>query len=302
MLALLRICIGWHFLYEGMWKYNHPEFTADAYLSQARGPFVESYRSLIPDYYGRERLDVKAMTERWQTYLERAADHYAFDQNQRTAADGMLKLREAQLNAYLKPDPTKPQLDAEVAKYLKDIDAWQQQGQERSTGDVPYQKARHWERLQKLKSEIAPRLAEIDAMDSAYKKSVRSLATPEQRQKLGELADDRPLVRKLEALTTYTLIIVGLCLMVGLLTRLNSVAGAAFMLTAVVLPQLAWPDTLPLPHPSAGHSLFVTKEVIEMVALLVLAATAAGRYGGLDFFLNALCGKYCRRKTHAPVD
>lgn len=37
-LALLRIVIGWHFLYEGIAKLLKPEWTASSFLLQARGP------------------------------------------------------------------------------------------------------------------------------------------------------------------------------------------------------------------------------------------------------------------------
>ena len=38
-LALLRILIGWHFLYEGIAKLMKPTWSASGFLLQARGPF-----------------------------------------------------------------------------------------------------------------------------------------------------------------------------------------------------------------------------------------------------------------------
>jgi thiosulfate dehydrogenase [quinone] large subunit len=38
-LALLRILIGWHFLYEGVAKLMKPTWSASGFLLQARGPF-----------------------------------------------------------------------------------------------------------------------------------------------------------------------------------------------------------------------------------------------------------------------
>jgi hypothetical protein len=35
-----------------------------------------------------------------------------------------------------------------------------------------------------------------------------------------------------------------------------------------------------------GHAMFVNKDFIEMIALLTLSATTAGRWGGLDYFLH----------------
>jgi len=38
-LVLLRIFIGWHFLYEGVIKLYNPEWTSFGYLASAQGPF-----------------------------------------------------------------------------------------------------------------------------------------------------------------------------------------------------------------------------------------------------------------------
>lgn len=39
-LALLRILIGWHFLYEGIAKFMKPNWSASGFLLQARGPLA----------------------------------------------------------------------------------------------------------------------------------------------------------------------------------------------------------------------------------------------------------------------
>jgi thiosulfate dehydrogenase (quinone) large subunit len=45
-LALLRILIGWHFLYEGIAKLMKPNWSAAGFLMQARGPSAGIYRWL----------------------------------------------------------------------------------------------------------------------------------------------------------------------------------------------------------------------------------------------------------------
>src|SRR5262249_53990709 len=49
MLILLRVAIGWHFLYEGMEKYESTQhgkdaFSAEIYLRNANGPLAEHFR------------------------------------------------------------------------------------------------------------------------------------------------------------------------------------------------------------------------------------------------------------------
>ena len=48
-LTVLRVVVGWHFLYEGIAKLTLPSWSAAGYLKQARGPFAESFRSLASD-------------------------------------------------------------------------------------------------------------------------------------------------------------------------------------------------------------------------------------------------------------
>jgi thiosulfate dehydrogenase [quinone] large subunit len=45
-ITVLRVLVGWHFLYEGLTKLTAPSWTAAGYLKQARGPFEESFRAL----------------------------------------------------------------------------------------------------------------------------------------------------------------------------------------------------------------------------------------------------------------
>jgi len=45
-ITVMRILIGWHFLYEGIAKLTAPSFTAAGYLKQARGPFAGVFKWL----------------------------------------------------------------------------------------------------------------------------------------------------------------------------------------------------------------------------------------------------------------
>lgn len=45
-LTILRITIGWHFLYEGLIKVMNPEWSAISYLNGASGPFASLFKSL----------------------------------------------------------------------------------------------------------------------------------------------------------------------------------------------------------------------------------------------------------------
>jgi len=48
-LVVLRILIGWHFLYEGITKLYNPSWTSKAYLLNASGPFEGFFQWLAND-------------------------------------------------------------------------------------------------------------------------------------------------------------------------------------------------------------------------------------------------------------
>ena len=45
-ITVLRVFVGWHFLYEGIAKLTSPSWSAAGYLKQARGPFADLFRWL----------------------------------------------------------------------------------------------------------------------------------------------------------------------------------------------------------------------------------------------------------------
>ena len=45
-ITVLRVLVGWHFLYEGIAKITAPSWSAAGYLKQARGPFAGLFKSL----------------------------------------------------------------------------------------------------------------------------------------------------------------------------------------------------------------------------------------------------------------
>jgi len=45
-ITVLRVLVGWHFLYEGIAKLSSPSWSAAGYLKQARGPFADFFKWL----------------------------------------------------------------------------------------------------------------------------------------------------------------------------------------------------------------------------------------------------------------
>jgi uncharacterized membrane protein YphA (DoxX/SURF4 family) len=94
--------------------------------------------------------------------------------------------------------------------------------------------------------------------------------------------------------TRWFLLVVGCLLMVGLFSRLSCFAAAGFLLlTVLTQPSLPW---IPAPPNSEGNYLVVNKNVIEMVALLVLMTTRSGRWFGLDAVVSWAFGRRRRNE------
>lgn len=278
LFVLLRMAIGWHFLYEGLWKYENPDFSAATFLRQAKGPLAEQFYALVPDVDNHQRLDADRVEAAWQQYRDEAANFYAFDDVQRKSAERIFSLRRAQMREWF---------DANQSEIERHFDDWQQFRDRQASltfNAAPYQQKRAWDKQQTLRSEAAAWDAEVAAIEQGLEGDLAGLANDDQ---LARGAPPRALTSLdwLDKSMTYGLIAIGFCLMVGLFTRLACVAGAVF-LVGVVLAQPAWPLLYPPAPAPAGHSLIVNKEFIEMLALLALATTAVGKWAGLDFFIH----------------
>ena len=100
------------------------------------------------------------------------------------------------------------------------------------------------------------------------------------------LAADPNMLANADLVTMWGLTIVGACLMLGLFTRLASLAGIGF----VLLFYLATPPFIGYFYsiPSEGSYLIVNKNLVEIAALVVIFATRSGLFAGLDRILHGL--------------
>ena len=94
------------------------------------------------------------------------------------------------------------------------------------------------------------------------------------------------LLANADLITMWGLTIVGFCLILGLFTRLASVAGLGFIL----MFYLAAPPLIGYFYaiPSEGSYLIVNKNLVEAAALVVILLTGSGRFAGLDRIVHGL--------------
>lgn len=281
VLVLLRVSIGWHFLYQGIGKLKDPAFASEGFLSQAKGPFAGYFHDLIPDYTGQDRLKQSYQLQRLQTYAAQFAQQYKLDNEQQQKADALLAERKAEVEQFL-GDPATAQAIEKAATEWAYVDTLRAPPGKQ----VPYREKWLWDKQSELRKQAQGWLDELDKIHGRLEDGLASLLTSDQR---GRGQVQQPVWQNfgMDQFITWTNIAIGLCLIVGLFTRLASLGGGAF-LALIVLATLDWPWSYPPLPPAAGRSLIVNKEFIEMMALFFLATTQVGRWGGLDFFIHNL--------------
>ncbi len=291
-LVLLRLSIGWHFFYQGMWKLQNPHFSSEPFLRQAKGPWAEHFYALIPDYEGHERLDADTMAQRWQAYYQQWVEYYGANKEQQAAGEALLKGRIRQLKQFL------AEHEDEIRKYFNEIERLHKLQEEQPVGDTAFQRKRLWDLRKRLEAQAAPWLAEVDQMTQSLENDLWDLLDDDQKAR-GRLPIDTSSLDQVDRLVTASNLVIGGCLILGLFTRLASWAGAAFLLSIVMSqPELPW--VYPPAPPSAGRALLVNKEFVEMMSLVVLGTTPVGRWGGLDFFVHHLLKRLRTGRRDTP--
>jgi uncharacterized membrane protein YphA (DoxX/SURF4 family) len=143
-----------------------------------------------------------------------------------------------------------------------------------------YEKERAWEARRSLDADRRSLSAPLLDREAALRDAVAKLATPDQQKIAGPLVVEWTSLDVLNHLTIFGLIAMGLCLMAGFLTPLAALSAAAF-LAMIYLSMPPWPGLPPNPK-AEGHYLIVSKNLIELIACLVIATTPSGRWIGLD--------------------
>jgi len=109
------------------------------------------------------------------------------------------------------------------------------------------------------------------------------------------LAASPDMLANANLITMWGLTLVGALLILGLFTRLASLAGIAF----VLMFYLAAPPWIGYFYaiPAEGSYLIVNKNLIEVAALVVIMLTGSGRFAGVDRILSGLFRRTPRLAT-----
>ncbi len=145
---------------------------------------------------------------------------------------------------------------------------------------------RQWSELQAQRSKL---VGPVKALDLALQEDARKILTPEQLA-MGPVSLPWSRMDWINYQTIAGLTILGFLLIAGLCTRPAAVAGAG-LLMMFYLAMPPWPGVPEAPGPE--HSFIINKNMIEVLALLAIAALPSGQWFGLDAVLSRLCcGKW----------
>lgn len=323
LMVLLRISIGWHLFYEGIWKLNEGNWTATSYLVASAGPLRPFFRWMVPDVDGLEALKAESIHKRIDERYAVLTKHYGMDpktlegpEKYHKAADAILAAPDFQmaLAAYaarVKDRPGDPDFQPELIH----TEVYQML-QER---DFPSQ-AENYADLARRTSEMSGRIDglkatphyEVERLSYDYRKKAQARAAltarlekpltdmeaefaaraSEKQLALGPPPREKSPTFLIDWANMLGLTLAGACLMLGLFTRFAALSGAG-LLALYYACQPPFPGLPEVPN-SEGHYLIVNKNLIEFLMLLMLATSRVGRWGGLDAYLSRL---FCRKSA-----
>ena len=333
MIVVLRIAIGWHFFYEGLHKFNpRHEFSAKGFLGVAKGPAAPLFYEFLPDIDGLARLKIEVVTWKddkgkeskyktfieyenaWNKYWDRYygnVNKYHFENEK--DKESLLKEANAIFNRYL------DSLHKGAADMEGDINAYRdslarfQEMKRNSPNDASFEQKRRWDAMMGYRQEAERWVKTLTEMSKSLESDLMRLVEPSRAGETGNIVVRPELamipntfvpeaisrknlgVKQMTLLdlgVTYALTAIGLCMMLGFCNRLACLGGAGFLFS-VFLTTWPVPGVYPLIPDVVGHFMFVSKDIVEMIAMIFLATIPAGRWGGLDFFLYRICKRCC---------
>ncbi len=301
-LVVLRVCIGWHFAYEGVWKLNQPDWRATGYLTQAIGPLRPVFLKFVDDPEGLNRLEADSVKARIEKRFNALTRFYGLDEGQLAQVEKIKGERIQSVDAVLADPDFKNQL-ANYKEFLGEIEQ-QERGvynkctsQAAEPGDTAFNQERLVYNYGKKAEARQALLKRAEAPLKEVEQAILDVRTLDQMAK-GPPPREKSPTAFADWANMLGLAAVGICLMLGLFTRLASLGGISLLcLYYFCMPP--WPG---LPEgPSEGHYLFINKNVIEAVALLVIATSGVGKWAGLDAFISAWRRRRRRRKQAIQV-
>jgi uncharacterized membrane protein YphA (DoxX/SURF4 family) len=239
----------------------------------------------------RRKLELERLKDDWAADMARIGNHFGFDgEQQKKAGEALAETQKTAEDWFQSPDNRE-----RVKKYLDELA--EVEAIERNPNALSYEIENARADRKVAEADRKALVKEVDAWTADFRDDLTKLATPEQFKEAGEYVPPMTQLQQVDLITMWGLSAVGLCMMLGLFTPLACLGGAAYLLS-FYLSMPPWPG---LPEGiTEGHYRFVNKNLIEMLACLVLASTPNGLWIGLDALLFGWIGR--PRRTPAEPD
>jgi uncharacterized membrane protein YphA (DoxX/SURF4 family) len=342
-LILLRLAIGWQLLFAGLEKFQPSYPGSEGYLRQSTGPLAPYFHWLVGtpvlDRFAvvpaqgnpaadkaKDRLPPPLKAE-WEDYFNRFVSHYGIEGKQREEVRGALDQYEADTVNWMETGketvrlksptgedvPVETTVASRVEEYRKLLEKANRLSDEQVQftfqewlGNSPPTNPELTQAQQEVLALRKELTSDLRSRTQEMKDRLRAKLTPEQASK-APMEDQAPVgwkeMRRLDWVdfaVRWGLVILGACLLVGLFSRSASLVGALLVLSFY----LAMPPLPGVPEfvRSEGYP-FINKNLIEVLALLVLATTASGRWLGLDGLIRSfrLWRRGSPETTRAPA-
>ncbi|TWT86884.1 hypothetical protein Mal64_37140 [Pseudobythopirellula maris] len=310
MLVALRLATGWHFYNEGMKKLE-PGFSSEGFLRGAKGPMAPLYQSVLTGPHDAAKL----LGQPRPYHYDAAVASKPIDESYYAAWLERIELDWDQsiqrLSRLLKDDDLIAAVRSSADSHLAQIvTAIEDQGANLESLDHE-----SW-RLEQLREEATDKptafmQTRVDDKSREVSGLYRSITSPvvefenrwiedvvritdgaaSENRVRAALAERTSLVW-IDFAVTCVVLGVGVCLFLGLLTPVAGVVGALFLFS-VMSTQPPWVAG------AATDNLFYI--LVEAMALLVLAATSAGQWAGLDGLYMKANRYFNYSKTHESL-
>jgi uncharacterized membrane protein YphA (DoxX/SURF4 family) len=277
--------IDWFFVHEQVLQVaseqeGQQHFTSLPYLQSSTGPFRGLFRGLVPDIDGTERLTQLSAQARIDQRYYQILDHfqsrgYPFATEQRAKLAAVREDLKQSIAATL-DDPT---FQARLADYKLML---QRVRENSAAAGAAYLRERLDADRKRLDTVGGELLGFVNEPLAELTLQAQSLATVDQ-MRAGPPPRPKAQTELIDWMVKWGLTLIGLCLMLGLFTPLAALA-AALQLAMFYFATPPWPGLPSLT--TEGHYLYVNRNLIELIAVLILFTTQAGRWAGLDYYLR----------------
>ena len=283
-LAFLRIVIGLHFFLEGSSHLRDPAWSSAGFRKVAVGPFANFLRDGLPeigdwsgtlDASGTDSAQVAAaawqesVVAGWKKLLNERSALVVLDAARQAEADALLAAATQELKDYVAP------LAEDLADYRLQRQRLVAMEQGSGATEIPF-----------IRERIAKKRRELAAQSSGWMKDAAAIgqklviewdASCSAADKLRVAAAvGKNSLWKTDRFVSWSLLTIGLCLTLGILTKFNAMGGVFFLLS-VIAAQPFW-----VIGAQATYDQWV-----ELSALLVIAALPTGGWSGFDYYFSA---------------